>query len=78
MLEMVSLLRRCPGPEAIEAPSEVGVEPSLNGTGRDPDIGGYVLVLPEPVGRSDDLESAEVLAVGGVSDEWPGGHPWPP
>jgi hypothetical protein len=50
----------------------------LNGAGRDPDIGGYVLVLPEPVGRSDDLESAEVLAVGGVSDEWPGGHPWPP
>ena len=56
------------GPEAVEAPVEVGVEPALDGAGRDPEVGGDVPVLAAPVGQADDLEAIAGLAVGGLAE----------
>jgi hypothetical protein len=54
--------------EAVEATTEVGVEPPLDGAGHDPQVGGDVLVLPTPVGQADDLEPVEELTVGGLAE----------
>ena len=56
------------GPQAVEAAFEVGVEPPLDGAGRDPQVGGDVLVLAAPVGQPDDLEPVQELAVGGLAE----------
>lgn len=56
------------GLEGVEAAAEVGVEPPLDGAGSDPEVGGDVLMLAAPVGRPDDVEPVEVLAVGGLSE----------
>ncbi len=56
------------GYQGVEPAFEVGVEPPLDGAGRDSQVGGDVLVLAAPVGQADDLEPAEELAVGGPSE----------
>ena len=56
------------GPEAVEAAVEVGVEPALDGAGRDAEVGGDVLVRAAPVGQPDDLEAVAELAVGGLAE----------
>ena len=56
------------GPEAVEAAVEVGVEPPLDGAGRDPQVGGDLLMRSAPAGQPDDLEAVPVFAVGGLAE----------
>ncbi len=64
-----SRIRRPPrglaGPEGVEAPGQVGVEPPLDGAWGDAQVVGDVLMLTAPVGQADDLEAVPVLAVVG-------------
>jgi hypothetical protein len=56
------------GPEAVEAPVEVGVEPALDGAGRDREVGGDVPVLAASMRQADDLQAIAGLAVGGLTE----------
>lgn len=46
---------------------ELGVEPALNGAGRDAQVAGDVLVRPVAVGQSDNLEAVPEFMIGGVA-----------
>lgn len=55
------------GPQAVEAPLQVGVEPAGYGASADAQVGGDVLVGPAAVGQQDDLEPvAEFAVLGGT------------
>ena len=54
--------------EAIEAPVQVGVEPSLDGPGGDAEVSGDVLMGSAPMGQPDDLKAVVELTFGGLKE----------
>ena len=56
------------GLQGGEAASGIGVQPALDGAGRDAQVGGDVPMASAPVGHADDLEAVPDLAVSGLEE----------